>query len=154
MEGARQMMGNEVTVKVTKEQGKLSRTEFEMGAGNGFMLLTDKEGWSMFSMRSPTPTALPADAVAGMQAELDIAGPLVDYANKGHKAEWVGKDSANGLLCHKIKLTMANGKEIFYWIDPLTNLLQQSSQKGPAMGVQEELELKQKPLLSIQIIMM
>ena len=43
MEGARQMMGNEVAVKVTKEQGKLSRTEFEMGAGNGFLLVTDKE---------------------------------------------------------------------------------------------------------------
>lgn len=134
MEGARQMMGNEVTVKVTKEQGKLSRTEFEMGAGNGFMLVTDKEAWSMFSMRSTTPTALPAEAVAGMQAELDIAGPLVDFSAKGHKAELLGNDSANGMLCQKIKLTTVQGKEIFYWIDPLTNLLQQSSQKGLGMG--------------------
>lgn len=130
MEGARQMMGNEVTVKVTKEQGKLSRTEFEMGAGNGFLLVTDKEAWTMFSMRSPTPTQMPAEAVAGMQTELDIAGPLVDFAAKGHKAELIGKDSANGAECQKIKLITNSGKEILYWIDIHTNLLIQSSQKS------------------------
>ncbi len=134
MEGARQMMGNEVTVKVTKEQGKLSRTEFEMGAGNGFSLITDKEGWSMFSMRSTTAAPMPAGAVAGMQTELDIAGPLVDYAAKGHKVELAGKESPDGIECFKIKLTTNAEKEIFYWIDTKTNLLHQSSQKGGGMG--------------------
>jgi hypothetical protein len=128
MEGARQMMGNEVTVKVTKEQGKLSRTEFEMGAGNGFMLITDKEGWSMFSMRSTTPTKLPDEAVAAQQTELDIAGPLINYSTKGHKAELVGKDAPDGVDCYKIKLTTASGKAIFYWIDASTYTLLQSSQ--------------------------
>ncbi len=129
MEGARQMMGNEVTVRVTKEQGKLFRTEFEMGAGNGFTLMTDKEGWMMFSMRSTTPSQLPAEAVASMQPELDIAGPLVDYVAKGHKAELLGKDSVNGITCFKIKLTTNAGKEILYWLDAGTYLLYQSSQK-------------------------
>ncbi len=130
MEGAAQMMGNEVTIKITKEQGKLSRTEFEMGAGNGFRLITDKEGWSMFSMRSATPTAMPADAVAAMQTELDIAGPLIDYATKGHKAELTGKEDVNGVSCYKIKLTTNTTKEINYWIDAATWMLVQTSQKG------------------------
>ncbi len=134
MEGAREMMGNEVTVKVTREQGKLSRTEFEMGSGHGFMLITDKEGWTMFSMRSTSPTALPAEAVTAMQTELDIAGPLVNYAAKGHKAELLGRDSANGLPCYKIKLTTSAGKEILFWIDIGNNLVQQSSQKSNGMG--------------------
>jgi outer membrane lipoprotein-sorting protein len=128
MEGSREMMGNEVTVKVTKEQGKLSRTEFEMGAGNGFMLVTDKEGWSMFSMRSTTPNKLPDEAVKNQQIELDIAGPLVNYAAKGHKAELIGKDAPNGVDCYKIKLTTTTGRAIFYWIDASTYILLQSSQ--------------------------
>jgi hypothetical protein len=133
MEGSRQMMGNEVAVTVTKEQGKLSRTEFEMGASNGFILITNKDAWSYIPMRSPTPTKFPDDVVAGMQTDLDIAGPLVDYVAKGHKAELLGKDTLNGNPNYKIKLTTATGKEIIYWIDAKTYLLTQSSQKGNGM---------------------
>lgn len=130
MEGSREMMGNEVAVKVTKEQGKLSRTEFEMGGTNGFMLITQKEAWNFFPMRSPTPTKMPEQAVAGLQTELDIAGPLVDYVAKGHKAELIGKESMNDADCYKIKLTTSSGKEILYWIDASSYLLVQSSTKG------------------------
>jgi hypothetical protein len=129
MEGARMMMGNEVMVKVTKEQGKLSRTEFEMGANNGFMIVTDKEGWNMFSMRSATPTKLPDEALALQQSELDIVGPLINYTLKGHQAELMGKDTVHGVVCNKIRLTTANGKEIRYWLDAQTHLLVQSAIK-------------------------
>ncbi len=133
MEGSREMMGNEVTVKVTKEQGKLSRTEFEMGGTNGFMLITDKEAWNYMPMRSPAPVKMPDEALAGMQTELDIAGPLVDYVTKGHKAELAGKDSIDGNTCYKIKLTTSAGKEITYWIDASTYLVTQSAAKGGGM---------------------
>jgi hypothetical protein len=129
MEGSRTMMGNDIMIRLTKEQDKLSRTEFDMAGGTGFFLVTDKEGWMLIPMRSPDPAAMPAPQVAAAQTELDIAGPLVDYAAKGHKTELVGKDSANGVACFKIKLTSKAGKEIFYWIDAGTYLLVQSSQK-------------------------
>lgn len=133
MEGSREMMGNEVAVKVTKEQGKLSRTEFEMGGTNGFMLITQKEAWNFFPMRSPTPNKMPDEAVASMQTELDIAGPLVDYVAKGHKAELVGKETTNDVECYKIKLTTNTGRVINYWIDASTYLITQSSTKGGGM---------------------
>jgi hypothetical protein len=134
MEGATQMMNNEVTIKVTKEQDKLFRTDFELGAGNGFRLYTDKEGWAMFSMRSTTPNALPAEAVAAAKADLDIAGPLVDYAAKGHKAELLGKEAVNGTDCFKIKLTTNSGVEYQYWINTMTYLMEQSAQKTMGRG--------------------
>ena len=133
MEGSREMMGGEVTVKITKEQGKLSRTEFEMGDKNGFVLITEKEAWSYVPMRSPTPNKLPDDALPGMQADMDIAGPLVDYVAKGYQAELLGKDSVDGNLCYKIKLTTSAGKEIKYWIDASTFLLAQSAAKGSGL---------------------
>jgi outer membrane lipoprotein-sorting protein len=135
MEGAGQMMGNEIAVKVIKEQGKLSRSEFETGAGNGFRIVTEKEGWTMFSMRSTTPSAMPAEAVAAQQTELDIAGPLVDFNAKGHKAVLSGKEnSGSGTECFKIKLTTSAGRETNYWIDAKTYLLVQSSQKMTGRG--------------------
>jgi len=133
MEGSREMMGAEVTVKITKEQGKLSRTEFEMAGSTGYFLVTDKEAWTLIPMRSPTPTKVPDDALPAMQTETDITGPLVDYVAKGHKAELIGKDTINGNLAYKIKLTTKAGKEINYWIDATTYLLVQSSSKGGGM---------------------
>jgi hypothetical protein len=133
-EGVRQMMGNEITVKLTKEQGKLSRTEFEMGAATGFMLITETEAWSLIPMRSPNPTQMPAETVTALQPELDIAGPLVDFAAKGHKAELLGKDSESGTECYKIKVTTKGGWEINYWIDAKTYMLVQSSQKSVNPG--------------------
>lgn len=130
MEGSREMMGNEVAVKITKEQGKLSRTEFEMGGTNGFMLVTEKEAWSFIPMRSPTPTKMPDEALAGIQTELDIAGPLVDYVAKGNTTELLGKDTVDGNPCYKIKLTTKAGKEIKYWIDASTYFIIQSASKG------------------------
>lgn len=129
MEGSRQMMGNDITVRITKEQGKLSRTEFDMASSTGYFLLTEKEGWTFFPMRGPDPTKMPDAAVASSQTELDIAGPLVDYAAKGHKLELVGKDSVNGATCYKLKLTTKAGKDITCWLDASTYLLVQTSQK-------------------------
>lgn len=130
MEGSREMMGGEVTVKITREQGKLSRAEFEMGASNGFVLVTQQAAWNYFPGRMETPQKLPAEAVADLQTDLDIAGPLVEYAAKGHKAELLGKDTVDGITCFRIKLTTISGKEIKYWIDTSTFLLVQSATKG------------------------
>ena len=81
-------------------------------------------------MRSPIPTKMPDEALAAMQTELDIAGPLVDYVAKGNTTELLGKDTVDGNTCYKIKLTTKAGKEIKYWIDASTYLITQSSAKG------------------------
>ena len=133
MEGSREMMGAEVTVKITKEQDKLSRTEFEMAGSTGYILVTEKEAWTLIPMRSPTPTKMSDESLPAMQTETDITGPLVNYIAKGHKAELIGKDTLNGNTAYKIKLTTKAGKEINYWIDAATYLLVQSSAKGGGM---------------------
>ena len=66
--------------------------------------------------------------------QLDIAGPLVDYAAKGNKPELQGKETVEGKEAYKIKMTLSTGKEVTYYIDTKTNLLIQSKQMGAAMG--------------------
>ena len=134
MVGSREMMGNEVAIRVTKEQGKLSRTEFDAAGATGFMLITDKDAWNYFPMRMQEPAKMPEAAVAGMQTELDIAGPLVDYATKGHKVELVGKDSTDGIFTYKIKLTFIDGTQRNYFIDTSSFLLVKSSATIIARG--------------------
>ncbi|MDQ6757751.1 MAG: hypothetical protein M3004_12540 [Bacteroidota bacterium] len=128
MEGSRQMMGNEVSVKVTIVQGKLYRTDFEFGGTSGFSIVTPTQGWSYVPMRSQAVEQMPADALKTMQGQLDIAGPLIDYAAKGNKVELQGKETIDGKEAYKIKLTSSDGKETFFCIDTKTNLLIQTKQ--------------------------
>jgi hypothetical protein len=92
-------------------------------------------------MRSTEPTKMPDATLPALQTELDIAGPLVDYAAKGHKAELMGKEKLNDADCYKIKLTTKGGTEIIYWIDAASYLLVQSSQKTQS-GRGGEVEVK------------
>jgi outer membrane lipoprotein-sorting protein len=129
-EGTRQMMGNEVQVKVTKVDGKLNRVDFEFGGNSGYTIITPRQGWTYIPMRSDKPNEIPEARLKAMQDQLDIAGPLVNYAAKGYKAELKGKDTVNGKEAYKIQLTDAAGKDNTYYIDTETNLLIQFRKTG------------------------
>ena len=65
---------------------------------------------------------LSADDVKGLAEDADIDGPLVDYKQKGHKAELLGHDSVEGTDCYKVRLTLGNGDIRTYYIDTDSNL--------------------------------
>ena len=123
MEGIKEMNGGAFVVKITKEQDKLSRTEIE----NNVVLITAEGAWTFFPTRTPEVEKIPTGNLAGIQTEMDIAGPLVDYIAKGHRAELLGKEQLEDNTCYKIKLTTGNGKEMMFWIDASTYLVNQSS---------------------------
>jgi outer membrane lipoprotein-sorting protein len=77
-----------------------------------------KSGWqvSPFEGRRD-PELLSEDDSKSLQVAADIDGPLVDYRDKGHKAELVGHDSVEGTDCYKIKLTLKNGDIRYYYLD-------------------------------------
>src|ERR1700682_4395990 len=77
-----------------------------------------KIGWqiSPFGGRRD-PELLSQDDLKTLQLDADIDGPLVDYKEKGHKAELVGHDSVEGTDCFKIKLSMKNGDVRYYYLD-------------------------------------
>jgi len=60
---------------------------------------------------------LPADQLKSMKRQADIEGPLYNYAEKGHTAEFLGKDDMEGTEVYKIKLTYNDGDEGTYFID-------------------------------------
>jgi len=99
METVSVMNGNEATAKLWKVNNQLMRREFNFGMGTVTMVMTDKEGWSSNPRSGGKFEPLPADVVLSQQSELDCAGPLVDYASKGNKAELIGKEDRNGVRC-------------------------------------------------------
>lgn len=77
-----------------------------------------KIGWQVnpFGGRRD-PELMSQDDVKGLTIDADIDGPLVDYKEKGHKAELVGHDSVEGTDCYKIKLSLKNGDVRYYFLD-------------------------------------
>jgi hypothetical protein len=77
-----------------------------------------KTGWqiSPFGGRKD-PELLSQDDLKSLVVDADIDGPLVDYKEKGHKADLVGHDSVEGTDCYKIKLSMKNGDVRYYYLD-------------------------------------
>jgi hypothetical protein len=77
-----------------------------------------KTGWqiSPFGGRKD-PELLSQDDLKSLVVDADIDGPLMDYKEKGHKAELVGRDSMEGTDCFKIKLSMKNGDVRYYYLD-------------------------------------
>src|SRR5271154_6665896 len=77
-----------------------------------------KTGWqiSPFGGRKD-PELLSQDDLKSLVVDADMDGPLMEYKEKGHKAELVGHDSMEGTDCFKIKLSMKNGDVRYYYLD-------------------------------------
>ena len=77
-----------------------------------------KSGWQInpFGGRRD-PELMSQDDTKTLVVDADIEGPLVNYKQKGHKAELMGHDSIEGTDCFKIKLTMKNGDIRYYYLD-------------------------------------
>jgi len=56
------------------------------------------------------------------EAENAIEGPLLDYANKGSKVDFVGKDNLEGKPVYKLKITTHLGTTITEFLDATTYL--------------------------------
>lgn len=77
-----------------------------------------KTGWQVDPFRGRKDAELMSvDDTKTLVVDADIEGLLVDYKEKGHKAELVGRDSVEGTDCFKIKLTEKNGDIRYYFLD-------------------------------------
>ena len=122
--------GNEITSKIYKVKDKLYRREIELGMGSATILVTDKEGWSSNPRSGGNFEAMPKEVYDAQVTEMDLAGPLIDYAAKGHKAELAGKETIDGSEAYKITVTTKGGREVNYFIDGKTYYIVQQTFKG------------------------
>lgn len=141
MEGSLNIQGTEIALTVTQVHNKLNRQDITAMGMHGFDMLTDKDGWQYMpfqGMQKPEPKT--ADEVKKSQSDLDIAGPLVDYAAKGHKVELLGKEDVEGTECYKIKVVLAAGKEVTFFIDPASYMIIRAKETRKFNGQDAEMQ--------------
>jgi hypothetical protein len=80
-------------------------------------------GWQIapFNGRKD-PERLGEDDMRDIVEQADFYGPLVDYKEKGHTVEYLGRDSVDGDETYRLKVTLKNGDIVYYDLDPTTYL--------------------------------
>ncbi len=107
MTGSMSVQGAEIQFTQTQVQGKGLRVDISAMGMKGYSILTNKDGWVYmpFQPGMEQVTPLPEDQVAGSQGKLNIKNAyLADTAAMGI-VEYLGKDTVNKAVCHKLKLT-------------------------------------------------
>jgi len=127
MESSVSMMGGENPSTTTIVDGVGYKNETEFNGTKIVQCFTDKGGWAINPRAgASTPQAMPEDVYNSGKGQLNIGGPLFDYAAKGSKIELFGKDGN----AYKIKLTSKENVESVYLIDSTTFLPVSMVSKG------------------------
>ena len=110
--------GFQTEIRVENKRPDKIREEVSLQGLTEVLAYDGKVGWVVnpFSGRRD-PEVMSQDDLKGVQDSADIDGPLVDYAQKGHKAELLGHDSVEGTDCYKVRLTLKNGDVRTYFLD-------------------------------------
>ena len=66
---------------------------------------------------NPDPEKVAGDDLKDLEEQADLDGPLVDYKQKGHTVELIGKEDMEGTPVYKLKLTLKNGDVRNIYID-------------------------------------
>ena len=104
-------------VQINKRPDKV-REEASLQGMTQIQAYNGKGAWqiSPFGGRRE-PQLMSEDDSKGLVVDSDVDRPLVDYNQKGHKAELLGHDTVEGTDCYKIKLTLKNGDIFVYYLD-------------------------------------
>lgn len=134
-EGNFTFQGMDIPVTIYQSHNKGARVEINVMGMTGYIINTPTEGWTFMPFQGMTaPEAMAADLVKEGTDQLDLQGPLLNYAEKGHTVEYLGKEDFEGTECFKLKAVLKGGTELTLFIDPSNYYLIKQIIKSKAAG--------------------
>ena len=131
IESSIEVMGNEGPSTTWIVNGKAAKSESEIGGSKIVQCITDKGGWMINPFAgATTATAIPDEQLKPLKGQINVGGPLYNYAAKGSKVELLGKDTAD----YKIKLTNADGIVVTFFINMKTWLIDRAVSTNTMQG--------------------
>lgn len=103
-----------------------------------------KEGWQIMPFQGrKDPERMSADDTKGMVEDAEIAGPLIDWKEKGSTVEYLGTEDVDGTNAHKLKVTRKNGDVNYVYLDPdhflEIRIVSQRTEKGVQVETETDL---------------
>jgi len=131
--------GMEAPVIMEMSRPDKMRVEFVIQGMTGVQTYDGKEAWALMPFMGKTePEAVSGKQLESIQEQADFDGILMDYKEKGHKVELVGKEDLEGTPAYKLKVTKKNGDVGYYWLDAETFLDLKASGKTTVNGKEIE----------------
>jgi hypothetical protein len=130
-----------INITTTKKHMIGSRIDIDADGVNNYQVITPKNGWIYTPIQGDkAPRPLADDQVKALQVQLDLHGPFINHREKGIKIEMAGKDSVDGALCYKLKVTSPNTNVTVYFINSQSDLIVKTSTKMFQFGKLEDIE--------------
>lgn len=110
--------GMEFPVVMEQKRPNLMRLEFTLQGLTGIQAYDGKRGWMVMPFGGKKdPEPMDEDMLKQLAQQADIDGALVDYKEKGHQVELIGKESVEGTDAYKLKLTRRDGDVEYIYLD-------------------------------------
>ncbi len=133
--------GLEAPIVMEQKRPKSMRIEFTIQGMTGIQAYDGKAGWMVMPFGGKKdPEPMPAEAVKEFEQQADFDGPLVDYKEKGHQVELMGKESVEGTDAYKLKVTLKSGDVRYLYLDKDSYLEIKTESKRTIRGTEVEAE--------------
>lgn len=130
-----------INITTTKKHMSGSRIDIDADGVNNYQIVTPQNGWIFTPIQGDKePRPLVDDQVKSLQVQLDLHGPFINYREKGIKIEMAGKDSVDGVLCNKLKVTSPNTNVTVYFISSQSDMIVKTSTKMFQFGKMDDVE--------------
>lgn len=134
--------GMEAPFTMEKKRPGLMRMDFTFQGMTGTQAWDGKQGWSVMPfMGKKDPEPISPEDAKSIEEQADFDGPLVDWKDKGHALELMGKEQVEGAECIKLKVTRKNGEVDYWYFDAETYLLVKQEGKRTRHGTEIEGEV-------------
>ncbi len=95
------------------------RSEFSVQGMTMVQAFDGTNGWKISPFQGrKDPEKMSADETKSLIEDAQIAGPLVDWKEKGNTVEYLGTEDVEGTQAHKLKVTRKNGDVNYVYLDP------------------------------------
>src|ERR1041385_1427624 len=110
--------GFEAVVVREIKRPNMVREEFSLQGLTGVNAYDGKVGWKIEPWQGKRESeALGEEEMKQILEDSDFDGPLVNYQQKGNKVEFAGMESVEGTDTYKLKVTLADGDILLYYLD-------------------------------------
>ncbi len=117
-------MGADIPVTVSIKKKDKIKMEMQFQGMSMIQAYDGTTGWQInpFSGKKDAEK-MPAEQVKEMKENAEWEGQLVNYKEKGYKAELMGKEDVEGSDTYKIKLNDKDGDVTYYYLDAASYLV-------------------------------
>ena len=123
--------------KVVREikRPNLFRLEFSYEGTKSVFAYDGSAGWQVAPLLGHfEPEAMPPESDAAAVEQGDIESPWVDWREKGHAVELVGREALPGGEADKLKTVLSGGRTRYDWVDAKTHQIVRSDVERTVQG--------------------